>query len=138
MKEARVLPINSVLVSCIGYLGKIGMNSRKVAFNQQINAIKPNLKIAIPRFTFYQALSPYFLKQLKQFAGGTTVPIVNKSKFNQIKFLYPSLEEQNRIVDVLDPLSTKTKQLEALYENKLASLKELKQSLLQKAFSGAL
>ena len=29
MKEARVLPINSVLVSCIGYLGKIGINCRK-------------------------------------------------------------------------------------------------------------
>ena len=36
---ARVLPPESVLVSCIGILGKTGINRVPVAFNQQINAV---------------------------------------------------------------------------------------------------
>jgi type I restriction enzyme, S subunit len=38
---ARTLPPNSLLVSCIGNLGKVGLNTVPVAFNQQINAILP-------------------------------------------------------------------------------------------------
>ena len=79
---ARILPPYSILVSCIGNLGKIAMNSVPVAFNQQINAIMPNSKKGIPEFLFYQTLSTSFKEQLESFASGTTVPIVNKSKFN--------------------------------------------------------
>jgi len=79
---ARILPSNSILVSCIGNLGKIGLNTVPVAFNQQINAILPDDSIAIPEFMFFQVLSSAFKEQLEALASGTTVPIVNKSKFN--------------------------------------------------------
>ena len=42
---ARVLPINSVLVTCIGNLGRTAINKIPVAFNQQINAIIPSVNI---------------------------------------------------------------------------------------------
>ena len=99
---ARVAPEGSVLVSCIGNLGKIGLATRPLAFNQQINAIYPDPSLALPRFTFYQALSPKFREQLDALAAGTTVSIVNKSRFNSIKVHLPPLEEQQRIVAVLD------------------------------------
>ncbi len=38
-KLARVIPRNSVLVGCIGSLGKIGIAGRELATNQQINAL---------------------------------------------------------------------------------------------------
>ena len=99
---ARVAPEGSVLVSCIGNLGKIGLATRPVAFNQQINAIYPDPTLALPKFTFYQTLSPQFREQLDALAAGTTVSIVNKSRFNSIKVPLPPLEEQQRIVAVLD------------------------------------
>ena len=99
---ARVAPTGSVLVSCIGNLGKVGLAVRPLAFNQQINAIYPNPAIAEPRFTFYQALSPQFRAQLDALSGGTTVSIVNKSRFNSIEVSLPPLEEQHQIVAVLD------------------------------------
>jgi type I restriction enzyme, S subunit len=52
--KARVVLPNSVLVSCIGNLGKTGINRFPVAFNQQINAIVPFNGIN-PLFIFYQA-----------------------------------------------------------------------------------
>src|SRR5690554_319872 len=56
---ARVLPPYSVLVSCIGNLGRIGFNQVSVAFNQQINAVIPNSSV-LPKFLFYQAQSSDF------------------------------------------------------------------------------
>lgn len=48
---ARILPSFSVLVSCIGNLGRTALNTVPVAFNQQINAIIPYEGI-VPKFLF--------------------------------------------------------------------------------------
>lgn len=93
---ARTLPPNSILVSCIGNLGKIALNVVPVAFNQQINAILPDESKAVPEFMFYQVLSCDFKDQLEALASGTTVPIVNKSKFNSINIVLAPLAEQQR------------------------------------------
>ncbi|MBF0227673.1 MAG: restriction endonuclease subunit S [Desulfobacterales bacterium] len=50
----------------------------------------------------------------------------------------PSLSEQKRIVSQLESLSTETKKLESIYQQKLANLEELKKSILHKAFNGEL
>ena len=42
------------------------------------------------------------------------------------------------IVAQLDDLAAQTQQLKVIYQQKLAALSELKQSILQQAFSGAL
>ena len=135
---ARILPPNSILVSCIGNLGKIGLNTVPVAFNQQINAILPNERAVIPEIMFFQARSFAFKKQLEALASGTTVPIVNKSKFNNVRIVIPPMEEQKKIVVHLDALAAETRRLEGLYERKRAALVELKKSLLHQAFAGEL
>jgi type I restriction enzyme S subunit len=136
--QARVLPERSVLVSCIGNLGKIGINMVPVAFNQQINAILPNEDVALPEFVYYQSLSRLFRDQLGKLASGTTVPIVNKSKFNSLQVVLPEKTAQKVVVDQLREVQTQTQELEAVIQRKGEMLAELKQSLLQKAFSGEL
>ena len=63
---------------------------------------------------------------------------LNKAKLKKIKMSIPPLPEQERIVKTLDVLSSETKQLEEIYQNKLTKLEELKKSILQKAFRGEL
>ena len=135
---ARTLPSKSILVSCIGNLGKIGLNTVPVAFNQQINAILPDESQAIPEFMFFQSLSPVFKEQLESLASGTTVPIVNKSKFNSVKVVLPPLPSQKPVVALLNSLREETQRLEAIYQQKLEALEELKKSLLNQAFTGEL
>jgi len=135
---ARTLPAKSILVSCIGNLGKIGLNTVPVAFNQQINAILPDESQAIPEFMFFQSLSPAFKSQLESLASGTTVPIVNKSKFNSVSVLLPSLPIQKSVVAQLSDLREETQRLARIYEQKLAALEALKKSLLHQAFTGEL
>lgn len=51
---------------------------------------------------------------------------------------FPYLREQNRLVTKMDELATETQRLETIYRQKIAALNELKQSILQKAFTGEL
>jgi len=59
-------------------------------------------------------------------------------KLKNVNIPLPPLPEQKRIVSKLDALSAETKKLEAIYQQKLADLDELKKSILQKAFAGEL
>ena len=122
---ARIAPPNSILVSCIGNLGKIGLNVVPVAFNQQINAILADASKAAPWFMFYQTLSCSFKKQLESLASGTTVPIVNKSKFNSVEIVLPPIAEQYRIVAILDEAFDGIATAKANAERNLQNAREL-------------
>ena len=132
---ARTLPPNSILVSCIGNLGKIGMNTVPVAFNQQINAIHPAPSTALPEFMFYQTLGGRFRGQLEAMASGTTVPIVNKSKFNSIEIVLPPLPEQQRIVTLLDEAFDGIATAKANAEKNLQNARAIFESHLQSVFA---
>ncbi len=132
---ARILPPNSILVSCIGNLGKIALNVVPVAFNQQINAILPETSKAVPEFMFYQVLSCGFKDQLEALASGTTVPIVNKSKFNSIQVVLPPLPEQHRIVGLLDEAFEGLATAKANAQKNLQNARALFESHLQSVFT---
>lgn len=102
-KKARVVPPNTVLVTCIGNLGRTGFVKKEAAFNQQINAILENENIS-GKYIFYQAQSPLFKKQLEKLATGTTVSIVNKGNFETIGIPIPPREEQQQIVSKIEEL----------------------------------
>ena len=132
---ARTLPPSSILVSCIGNLGKIGMNTVPVAFNQQINAIHPAPSTALPEFMFYQTLGGRFRGQLEAMASGTTVPIVNKSKFNSIEIVLPPLPEQQRIVTLLDEAFAGIATAKANAEKNLQNARAIFEGHLQSVFT---
>lgn len=132
---ARAVPPGAVLISCIGNLGKVGITTVPVAFNQQINAVVPDPAKAIPEFIFYQALSPAFKNHLEEKATGTTVRIVNKSKFNDIPIVLPPLAEQQRIVAILDEAFEGIATAKANTEKNLQNALELFEGHLQSIFS---
>jgi len=71
-------------------------------------------------------------------AKGTTQKFVGLGYLRSFKILLPPLKEQQTIVKKLDALSAETKKLEAIYQQKIDNLEELKKSILQKAFAGEL
>ncbi|MCC7301289.1 MAG: restriction endonuclease subunit S [Bacteroidia bacterium] len=76
--------------------------------------------------------------KLDDFVSGMAQPKLNQAMLNKIPIPFPSMKEQQSIVKKLDLLSTETKKLEVIYEQKINALEELKKSILQKAFSGQL
>ena len=97
--SARLAPKNSILVTCIGIIGKIAILEKECAFNQQINAIIPNEKKIIPYYLAY-ALK-YKKKSMQDKANAPVVPIINKTEFSEINIKVPSLEKQKKIVNIL-------------------------------------
>ena len=63
---------------------------------------------------------------------------LSNQSLSDLVIAMPSLDEQNRITNKIDDLRTETQRLETIYRRKLAALNELKQSILQKAFTGEL
>jgi type I restriction enzyme, S subunit len=95
-------------------------------------------QVADPVFFHYFVTSPLFKDFQSKIMRGTANPHMGHKNFKSTPIKLPPLSTQQAIVEKLDALSQETKRLEAIYERKQSALTELKQSLLQKAFAGAL
>ncbi|MDO8870543.1 MAG: restriction endonuclease subunit S [Methanobacteriaceae archaeon] len=99
-KKVRLLPKGSVLVSCIGNIGKIAISDCELCTNQQINSIIPNKDIVDPIFLYYaiKRMKPY----LEKIASSAVVPLLNKNDFSKVNIKLPPLETQKKIVEILE------------------------------------
>ena len=87
-------------------------------------------------FLYWLLLSQQFTEYAINGSARAGMPKVNREHLFQFEFSLPEVEEQNRIVAVLDSTRAEVSHLQSLYTRKLAALDELKQSLLHQAFSG--
>lgn len=81
-RKAKIVGANCILVSCIGIIGKVGITSQKVAFNQQINSlnVKPHYDIE------YIAYNLLFNKErLQRICNSAVVPLINKTQFSNFE-----------------------------------------------------
>ena len=100
--KARILPVGSIAVTCIGIIGKTKVIHDECAFNQQINAIIPY----DDNYNRYIAYAILFQKELLQLqANSAVVPIINKTDFSKISIPLPPLETQRQIAANLDKVT---------------------------------
>jgi len=138
IKRARLLPENTVLVTCIGAtIGKTGLIRRVGASNQQINAIL-NESAIIPEYLFFSIISPFFQNRILSKASSTTLPILNKSKFEELPIMIPSTDEQLAIVSEIERLFSIIDESEQIIDAELQRSQSLRQSILKRAFAGKL
>ena len=103
--KSIILPKNSICVSCIGNIGYLGVTTEISISNQQINSIIVNNDNDVD-FVYYllKSLWSYF----KNYEGqSTTISILNKSQFSNIKVKIPNLEVQRKISKILTLLDDK-------------------------------
>lgn len=93
---------------------------------------------AIPNDHINIDFMEYALKFMVPTGNGSSIPQLTVPMLKDKKVKYPSLPEQQKIVEKLDALQEQTKQLEAIYTQKIKECDELKQPILQKAFRGEL
>ena len=116
--KARILPPKSVLVTCIGIIGKVAINNVECAFNQQINAIVPDTSKCLTEYLAYAIQNKQ--KEMQDIANAPVVPILNKTQFSEIEIELPSIESQTEVVAKMraidDLISLRKQQLSKLDE----------------------
>lgn len=94
VKVGRTVEKGSILMACIAgsiaSIGRVCVANRKVAFNQQINAIVPQKYNELFLYTMLQISKDYLVEEINMALKG----ILSKSKLEEKTFIIPPIELQ--------------------------------------------
>ena len=88
------------------------------------------------RYLFYYLISDLLQEQIKPFIRGAQYPAVSDKDLKSVLIPVPNLKEQIQVSALFDKISDESKQTQSKLEEQLAYLKQLKSSILSKAFKG--
>lgn len=129
--RAKLIPENSVVMSCVGKLGICSIAKNEFVMNQQLHSFQCMDQI-IPEFLLF--CLPYQKAYMESMASSTTLPYMNKSVCNSIPIILPDLKLQKKWAKIFDISYQKKNEL----KKQQIYLERLFNSLQQKAFNGTL
>lgn len=125
-----LIPKESILLCCIGTIGKMAIAGDNLITNQQINSLVFNKCVnkSFSKFLIYNSANVF-----DRFSNGNVVKIINTSTQKEIPFPLPPLHEQEAIARFLDDKCAKIDELVAIKEQQIDKLKELRQVKIHQA-----
>lgn len=106
--------------------------------NQHVSIIRLKDDM-LPKFLHYYLISPSIKSNLLfSSSGGATREAITKSMIENFTVPLPPVLIQQKVVEYLDTISAKMEKVKSIQKEKMASLKALKASILDKAFRGEL
>ena len=121
--NSRQLPKGSVLTTCIGIIGKVGILQKDATCNQQINAIIPNKDIDAK----FLAHVLFMIRDvLTDVANAPIVPIINKKEFSSVSIPVPLFSLQQDFASQIESIekqkeliSQSIKETETLFNSRM-------------------
>ena len=95
----KVFPIGTVICSCSASLGTYAINTQPLITNQTFIGIVCGDKLNNQYLRYYMETQT---KKLISLSNAGTIPYISRQKFEDLKIPVPPLEEQERIVKILD------------------------------------
>ena len=133
--SAKLLPKGSVVYSTRASIGKIAIADIPLSTNQGFTNFICSEQINNRYLCF---CLKHFNKSIENLSNSTTFKEVSKSAVKEFGIPVPSLASQMKLVKLADSVLLKSKQSQSKLEEQLAYLKQLKSSILSKAFKGEL
>lgn len=129
-----------IYISIAGTIGKTGIVPPELdGAHLTENACRLVLKPLIHnKFLYYFTRTPQFIEQAGLNTRTAAQPKLALSRLSNIRLAIPGLPKQKQIVEKLNEIYSQIGSLDNIYQQKLTALAELKQSILQKAFTGQL
>ena len=122
----RPLPPNSVIVTCIGLIGKLGIAKTSMITNQQINALV--VSEGFDHEFIYYAFENFF-PEYRSKVSMQTLPILSKSEFEKLMIKVPDLDVQHKISNHLAAMDRRIEhtqqELNALIEHRRGIMQQL-------------
>jgi len=118
-----------VFTVCIGgSIGKSAIVSERVAYNQQINSIRPVL--ADSKYLYFSISTTFFISSMITASTGSATPIINRSKWEGLLIPCAPVTEQHSIVGKVNELMALCDQLEQQSLTSLDAHYQLVETLL--------
>ena len=126
--SAKMMPENTVMLAMTGAtLGKVGYLKFNSSANQSVAGFLPN-ETYNSKYLFYTLKQG--INQVFKYSGGAAQQGINKQSILNLKYKFPSLEEQQKIANFLTSLDIKIELVSTQIEN----TKAFKKGLLQQMF----
>ena len=125
--KIKILPINSIIYTCIASIGKMSISKFPSITNQQINSLVVNEYHSF-EYVYYWLL--YLTPYIKTTQANTTLPIINKTDFSKFNISIPSLQEQQKIANFLSGIDVKIENT----NQQINQMQNFKKGLLQQLF----
>ena len=139
LKSNRKPKLGDVLYTVTGSFGVpvLISENRDFCFQRHIGLVRPKPGVD-SEWLYYLLMSPKVFEQANQGATGTAQKTVSLKLLRGFQVPRVPLDEQRTLAVKLKSSVQQTQLLGSVYRKKLAALTELKQSILQNAFSGEL
>ena len=126
--SAKLLPINSILISSRAPIGYVAMAGTDLATSQGFKSIIPDTSKVIPEFLYYLMLKSK--DKLERIASGSTFKEVSGREMSNFVVDIPELKIQKEIVQKLNPISKEIEKNNEINDNLL----ELNDKIFSKIF----
>ena len=137
LAQSQLWPKGTICIAIVGAtVGETAILNFEACFPDSVIGIVVNEEVADNEYVEFLLQS--FKALLKEKGKGTARDNINLGTFENQRFPFPALKRQKDIVSTLNALREETNRLQSIYQHKLTTLADLKQSLLHKAFSGEL
>jgi len=130
--SAKILPVNSVILSSRAPIGHLAINTKEITTNQGCKGIVPKKELSTLFLYYFLENSVELLNNL---GSGTTFKELSGSKLAEVQIPIPPLPEQQRIVSVLDEAFASIVQAKSNAERNLVNARELFDATLQEIFT---
>ncbi|MCR8667079.1 restriction endonuclease subunit S [Aestuariibaculum sp. M13] len=134
--ENSKVDLDDLIYTRTGSLGLVFRNRRGILHNNSFK-IEP-VKGLSKNFLFWWLQHENFRKKIVSLASKAAQPDITHKLFKQQLISYPSFGEQEKFYQDIESLHKELKEIELNYQRKLTNLEELRNSILQKAFTGEL
>lgn len=136
LAQSKLWPKGTICITIAANIAETAILGFDACFPDSVIGVVANPKEADVDFIEYLLQS--FKARIQSMGKGSAQANINMGTFENERFPFPPVAEQQSIVAKLDSLNKETQRLESLYQQKLTALDDLKKSLLHQAFSGEL
>ncbi len=111
----KTIPKGTLLLTTTGaLLGKTLISLKECWHSQQVTSFQNNEENILTKYLKYWFDSNQIY--LKTLVGGTAIPTISKSKIEALEIKVPSIEEQRKIIDIIEPLELEEKRMNKAIE----------------------
>lgn len=120
--RVMMLPETDEIISFSGFTIRIRLTSAAV----------------LPEYLLQFLRTPHVRETLTSGGGGSNISNLNQGQLSRLRIRFPDIDQQREILDQIAAIAEAAEELMNKFQERSRDLSTLRQSLLQKAFSGAL